>query len=431
VTRTPVEDIVEFLSFSSTPSDRVQELTKVRPREWERILQWLDDAGLTFYFLEKLKSTKTDAVPAQVLSRLQRNFAANQRRVVDMSRRFGILNRRFEEAGVRYAVLKGLSLVPHFCPDANLRHQSDFDYLVDDQSLPAAQRVLVEAGYHQKASVSKHQLIFVIPGTGEASRSGEQYSAEAPHAVELHPDAWDSELCTLIAMPKRFSGERTRLYHGSGWVFPALTEEEAFLLQVLHACQHLFTYWIRMSNLFEIGYFLNQRVSDTALWNRIEQQVGDNPVLREFVVVITELVEKLFAAPLPELVRAWGPRIRPAPRVWIENYAKPWAFCELPAYEFRWFPKAKLVRFLHQQYRDPSAERLLVRNHWLRSSRLSRMAAAAKERPSLVLDVGWWKRQLLIRRSLFHALASLRYFCEIPRWRRLNQARMQVVSRDV
>ena len=54
--RTPAEDIVEFLSFSKAPSERVEELKKVSPREWEHVLGWLDDAGLAFYFLQKLKS---------------------------------------------------------------------------------------------------------------------------------------------------------------------------------------------------------------------------------------------------------------------------------------------------------------------------------------------------------------------------------------
>jgi len=431
VRRTPAEEIVEFLSFSSTPSNHVEKLKKVSPREWEHLLQWLDDSGLAFYFLQKLKNTNSDAVPSWVISRLEGNFAANQRRVADMSLRFDVLNQKFNEAGVRYAVLKGLSLVPQFCPDVTLRHQSDFDYLIDDQSLSAAQRVLVEAGYSEKVPESSQKFVFLMPGT-RASRSGEQYSAQAPHAVELHLDPWDSEdMHRLPAMPRQFSVERTRMQRVSGFSFPALTEEDAFLLQVLHACQHLFTYWIRMSCFFEIGYFLNQRTSDTSLWNRIEQQVGDNLVLREFVVVITELVAKLFRAPVPELVRAWGARIRPAPRVWLESYARPWAFCELPAYEFRWFPKAKLTLFLYQQYRDDCAEKHVMRNRLLTLSRMARMAAAAKEKPSLILDVGWWRRQLLIRRSLFHALAGLRYLCEIPRWRWLNRARMRAASTNV
>jgi len=63
VRRTPAEDIVEFFG---TLSDRVKELNKVSPGEWEHGLRWLDDAGLAFYFLEKLKRTNTDAVPAPV-----------------------------------------------------------------------------------------------------------------------------------------------------------------------------------------------------------------------------------------------------------------------------------------------------------------------------------------------------------------------------
>ncbi len=430
--RTAAEDIVGLLSFSTDPgAARLKGFSKVSRREWEQTLRWLDDAGLALYFLQKLKNGSQDAVPAWVLSHLERNFAANQQRVADMSHRFGFLNQKLEAAGVRYAVLKGLSLIPQFCPDATLRHQSDFDYLVDDQSLLAAQRVLIEVGYCQKASPSKQEFIFLMPGMGQGWRSAAQYSTQAPHGVELHLDIWDSDLRTLPVMPRQFSVQRTRIQRWNGFAFPALSDEDAFLLQVLHACQHLFTYWIRMSCLWEIGYFLNQRASDVSLWNQVAEQVGDNLTLREFVVVITELVAKLFQAPLPDLVRAWGRRIRPGPRVWIDSYARPWAFCELPAYEFRVFPRAKLALFLHQQYTDACAQKHVTRNRLLTFGRISRIASAAKNKPSLVLDAGWWKRQLLIRRSLFHALAGLRYVCEIPRWRRLNRARMRAASMDV
>jgi hypothetical protein len=198
----------------------------------------------------------------------------------------------------------------------------------------------------------------------------------------------------------------------------------------VHACNHFFAYWIRMSSLYEIGYFLNWRASDTSLWDRIEQRVGDNLVLQELVVVVTELVAKLFVVPLPSLVQVWGLRIRPASRVWIESYARHWAFCEPPVYQFRLFPRAKLVLFLHQQYKDPCADKALVRNRVLTFSRFSRIASSVKEKPSLMLDAAWWKRQLLIRRSLFHALAGLRYLCEIPRWRWLNRARMRSACLD-
>ena len=264
-----------------------------------------------------------------------------------------------------------------------------------------------------------------------ASRGPEQYSARAPHAVELHLDIWDSEKHGLPSMPSLFSVNRTRTHQWNGLAFPALADEDAFLLQVLHACHHLFTFWIRMSCLFEIGFFLNQRSSDTSLWNRVEQRVSDNLMLREFVVVITELVAKLFAAPIPRLVRDWGQVIRPATRVWIENYARQCAFGEVPCYELCLLPRAKLVLFLHQQYEGACVQKHSVRRRLIKFSPLSRIASSIQDKPSLILNAGWWKRQRIIRRSLFHALAGLRYLCEIPRWRWLNRARIRSYSAKV
>ena len=427
--RNPGQEIVDFLSFSSAAKHDHAGLRNFRERDWRRASKWLDDSGLAFYFLRKLKQTNArEAVPTWVMNRLEQSFADNQQRVGEMSRRFDSLNRKFNDAGVRYVVLKGLSLVPEYCPDANLRHQGDFDYLVDDQSLSTAQRIVGDAGYNPKPSASSQEYIFVSRGTGTATRSPEQYSARAPHAVELHLDIWDSEQHGLPSMPGLFSVERTRIHQRNGLTFPGLPDEDAFLLQVLHACQHLFTYWIRMSSLFEIGFFLNQRGTDASLWNRVEQRVGDNLMLREFVVVITELVAKLFAAPIPLPIRAWGQTMRPATRVWIERYARHCAFCEIPSYELCFLPKAKLVLFLQQQYENTGVREHPARKRLTEFPRLSRMVLSLKEKPSLVLNAGWWKRQLFIRRSLFHTLAGLRYLCEIPRWRWLNRTKMRPAS---
>jgi hypothetical protein len=432
VRRAPSEDVVEFLSFSSDPLERANTLGAFSVRQWEHVLEWLNDAGLAFYFLQKLKNTDTTCrVPSWVMSCLERNFAANQQRVSDMSVRFAFLNQQFNEAGVRYAVLKGISHVPQFCPDATLRYQADFDYLIDDTSFLAAQRVLLGAGYRLKLPHTSQEFIFLPTESGEHGRNADQYSAGAPHAVELHLDVWDRDWYQLPSIPRLFFVERTRIHLSNGFAFPALVDEDAFLLQVLHSYLHSVTFWMRMSWLFEIGYFLNERASDTSLWNRIEDRVGDNLVLRELVVIVTELVSKLFAPRLPSLVRNWSRRIRPGPRIWIETYARHWAFSEAPIYRFCFFPRAKLVLFLHQQYADASAQNHSVRNRLLPSTRLSCIASALRNKPSLLLQADWWKRQLLIRRGLFHALAGLRYVCEIPRWLWLNRTATHSASQDV
>lgn len=417
--------VIEFLSFDTQFCDCIPEFKKFRATKWRYALQFLNDTGMAFYFLRRLKDTRTEgSIPTWVISQLECDFGANQRRVEVMSRRFDLINRKFNDAGVRYAVLKGVSLVPEFCPSAPLRHQGDFDYLVDERSLPVAYRALEEAGYRTKPRFSNQEFIFLPLASGSAPRGSEQYSSQAPHAVELHLDIWDAVQHRLPPLPNLFSVERITTHQWNGLEFPVLTDEDAFLVQVLHACQHLFTYWIRISCLLEIGFFFERRAADTALWNRVAQRVGDNLMLREFVVVISELVAQIFVAPLPSLVRVWGNGVRPATRVWIEHYAQDCAFCEVPAYDFRLFPKAKLILFLHRQYRDDMpAGKVLVRNRLIPSSRLGRIVSSVRNNPSLILNRLWWKRQLLLRRAMFHALSGLRYLCEIPRWLWLNRHR--------
>jgi len=389
-------------------------------------LSWLNDHGLAFYFLQRLEDTSaSNNLPEPVISYLKNNFAANQMRVRHMLAQFEILNQKFTERGIRYAVMKGFSLVPQFCADSSLRHQSDLDYLIDKSSWSAAQQVVIEAGYKPKEQTKSEDLVFLKPDMGMASRGAEQYQARAPHTVELHLDIWDSDSYGLPSLCSFFSVARsdTRLFNGLR--FPALTEEDAFLLQVLHAAGHLFGYWIRLSCLFEIGYFLNQRHSDTAFWKRVERRIDTNMILREFVVIVSELVHELFAPPLPLLILAWQPLLRPGARVWMENYARNWLFGKLPIHQFCLFPRTKFVLFLQQQYRTEVIPEHLVRKRVIPTARLPGIASALKRQPSLLLNRNWWKHKLVVRRSLFHALAGLRYVCEIPRWRWLNRASLQ------
>jgi hypothetical protein len=428
----PAARIVAFLSYSSDPGTCAHELTHLNRKEWERIFTWLDFSGLAFYFLQKLKQTNTTyAIPASVMSHLERNFEANRERVSYMSQRFTFLSQKFNDAGIRYAVLKGFSIVPEFCPDPLFRYQGDFDYLVEERSVSEAQRILVEAGYRAKPSPSSQEFIFVPLEMGEPSHRPDQYYARTPHGVELHLDIWDSDLDRIWLVPRLLCVERAVTRQFNGLRFPALADEDAFLLQVLHTCHHLFSHWVRMSCLFEIGYFLSRRAVDMELWSRVEQRVGESVVLREFVVVVTELAAQLFEAPLPQVVRDWSSRIRPGPRVWIDNYARHWAFGEMPIHQFSLFPRAKLVHLLHQEYRDDTRAQTTAPVHSvLPPSRLSRIATSIRKQPWILLNITWWRRNLLIQRSMFHVLAGLRYFFEIPRWTLLKWARMRLASQD-
>jgi hypothetical protein len=421
VKSTPAEAVVGFLSFSGDRRNSLVAMEMFTPRQWTHILQWLDDAGLAFYFLQRMKDEHASgSVPPSVVSRLERDFSCNQLRIEEMERRFDAINREFNEADVHYTVIKGFSLVPQFCPRATLRHQADLDYLVDEQSLQVAGRLLTAAGYHSKISRSSKESIFVSSEKAP-SRGEEQYSAHSTHAVELHTEIWDDDMHGVLEIPKLFSVTQARTQHWNGLTFPAQVDEDAFLLQVLHACHHLFTQWIRLSSLFEIGYFLHHRASDRPLWSGIEQRVADNSVLREFVVIVTEMAAGLFAAPIPEVVQGWSASLRPGPRIWIDNYARDWALSGLPVYEFTLFPQSKLALFLLHQYKSASrGER--SQPHHQSPSRLKRIAGLIKTNPALVWNAEWWRRQHLFRRSIFYTLSELRYLAEIPRWQWRNRA---------
>src|SRR3984957_6512403 len=154
------EAIIRYLSFSEGFAEGQASLAGFSLRGWQQTFEWLDNANLALCLLQKLRDTHDDrTVPSAVLSRLEANYSNNQLRVAEMASQFAVVNERFRQSGVHYAVVKGFSLVPDFCPDAGLRQQSDLDYLVDEQSLPAAQRILRELGFFVKAHTAE-QWIF-------------------------------------------------------------------------------------------------------------------------------------------------------------------------------------------------------------------------------------------------------------------------------
>src|SRR5262249_24229473 len=142
----PAEEGVRFLSFSGEANDSLRVLARLSDRDWSRVRQWLDNSGLTLYFLQKLNDAgATDTLPKKVLSQLERDFASNRRRVAMLSRCFAAVNCSFDDAGIRYAVVKGFSLVPDFCASADLRYQGDFDYLIQVDSLPTVRQIILDA----------------------------------------------------------------------------------------------------------------------------------------------------------------------------------------------------------------------------------------------------------------------------------------------
>jgi len=129
------------------------------------------------------------------------------------------------------------------------------------------------------------------------------------------------------------------------------------------------------------------------------------------------MAAKIFACPVPSLVSRWAGDLRPGARLWLDKYARTWVFSDFPVYELSLFPTSQLVRFLYQQYSPDGAFDDSTTQATPRSSLPFRMLSAIKRNPALLLNGQWWRQQRLLRRTLFHGLATFRYACEIPRWR--------------
>lgn len=385
------------------------------PREWDRAADWLRDSGIALYFLQRLKDThSTEVLPPRTLARLEANYDLNKQRIACMANTFSILNQKFNEAGVRYAVVKGFSLIPDFCADPCLRVQSDLDYLIDEESFGRAEEIVLHGGYSWTHRVG-HEVMYSPSSLRKARSEEDQFRPDVLHTIELHLGIVDTEH-DLSLGERPFVTQSVRSLTWNGTIFHALQDEEAFLLQVRHAFIHLVNYWPRLSWLFEIGYFLERKVNDSEFWIRLKQTIGDNVVLRDVVVVVAELTAQIFRTPLSSTLRNWSEILRPGARVWIENYAREWILAAAPGAIFRPFSPSKFVLFLHQQFMSDERSQQKSSRVWLlHPPRLKRVMLSIRNKPSLIMDSHYWWR------GLFHANSGLRYLLEIPRWRYLNR----------
>ena len=106
-----------------------------------------------------------------------------------MAEEFDLLNRRFERAGIEYAVWKGFALIPEYCPDACLRPSYDYDYIISPNAWDGAQQTLLAAGYACRSEPgTRSELTFLPPASlRRLSHAGlGLYSTTIPRKVELH-----------------------------------------------------------------------------------------------------------------------------------------------------------------------------------------------------------------------------------------------------
>ena len=403
------EHIVDFLGYREKGGS-VSTLEGFKPREWRRVLPWLDSSGLALYFLRRVEDMRTGRVlPEGVLARLRQNLDDNCERTAALTEEMRAIHQRLSANAVEFAVLKGYSLVPEYCPSPGLRHQCDLDYVVSPNDLHRASHVLLTMGYSR---VRRSPAYTFTRRTGDLPTRTEIYKAGLNYSVELHTSLWENdEVAGLEQLPEVLA--RRQFHRTAGLVFPALSPEDRFIYQCMHVLSHTLQFWIRLAWLYEIANFLVQPRMDASFWRLVDKRIeGREPVARA-VHFVTLLAEKLFGVEVSHLREDAYPAIT----LWVNEYGSEWALHDLPG--------SKLSLFLFREFMDEK--------QW---QQLERQRLFPLHRPHAAMQHGVWQAGRSLRaqfaeyryagqRLAFHVRETWRYLREKPEWHRSVQALQQ------
>jgi len=420
--------IVDCLRLRGDPPD-VDRLRQYSERDWRRTLLWLDHAGLTLYLLRRLQSLKAaDVLPASIFRRFQHNLAQNQRRFDDMVDQFATINERFNQAGVNFAVVKGFSLTPEFCPDASLRTPSDLDYLIDKQSLPLARRVLEEAGYTQQR-VTDIEVKFRRRSSRIPTRSDDAYSIETKPLVELHLGFWNQRSTGIVLAEPKFRLDQTVTQEWRGLRFPVLSKEDAFILQIMHVFQHVLEGWVKLCWLLEIGYFITAQSLDDIFWDRVDVRAQEVPLLAEFGALVTGLAGTVFRATKPPTAACWAQQLSPAARCWAERYGRTWAMEDHPMDSSGLFASTKLCIFLQWEFLpNRLAQREMTRRRLFPWKSPENAVPHDNKTTAGFFRAIRLQSLFVIQRLIFHLGSDIRFLWELRHWREPNRRAIVIPS---
>jgi Uncharacterised nucleotidyltransferase len=390
-------------------------------REWDFALAWLDLSGLAIYFHERTRSADgLHALPGRVREELEKRRAGNRLRNEAILDEFRTFIGAFEQAGVKYAVLKGISLLPDYCPEMEFRTQYDHDVLVAPESLSAARRVLESAGFHAKIEEGESPLIYrrAEPEIRFSQKSDALYSPRLGRSIDLHQTFWEEgEERIHVSLSNDFL-ERGQLRCWEGISFRALRDEDSLLFQILHAFKHILRNWCRVSVFLEIAWFVNRRSADFAFWQSFARRIENVRWAREATFIVFTLSEQLFGAVIPAPLRvSLSSPLAPALHLWIERYGQHSAVSN--------FHDDKCSLFLHREFiDDPSDWAMIRRRRLFPWHRPHRPPAVVFQRGFSALGKMWMEKTHALRRLRFHGLAGLRYALEYPRWIVLRRMRL-------
>ncbi|MGI8782886.1 MAG: nucleotidyltransferase family protein [Acidobacteriota bacterium] len=270
--------------------------------EWNQLLRFLDENGLTLLFRRRADPS---GLPVWVQQRLAGDYRNNCERYEAISAQQSLLVDRMAERGIEVAVLKGIPLATQLYPDPCDRVQYDLDFYVEPEQLLLAVEACIELGYQVEPDQTSDHVSLTPASASEYLWDGDFFRPNIPLKIELHDRLWDSryhiDLAGVFASPVMVRsavapatavslGLKSSQAGRACSTACVLATSNHFLFIQLHFFRHLFQNQVRLSHLYE-AVTLDPADASDAL-----RQSG---ILRQIFFVNCSLAARLFGPELP------------------------------------------------------------------------------------------------------------------------------------
>ena len=154
-----------------------------QPLDWDWLLAMSERHGLLPLLFTHLKAQAADLVPASQLETLRQRFQENLSSSMGLT---GVLHKvlsLFHSHGVEAIPYKGPVLAQQFYGNLALRPFSDLDLLIRHRDVPAAARLLLDAGFHPESGAAVPAADGSLGAAGQFAFVGENGAL-----VELHSE---------------------------------------------------------------------------------------------------------------------------------------------------------------------------------------------------------------------------------------------------
>ena len=417
------EEIVRTMRMGGMPGDCEDRILRIRPAQWEGALSWLRRSGLALYWWSRIKSGQIEsAVPETIRRRLDGDLQENGTRLSAMAEEFHALLKLFKDTGVPYVVLKGFALTPEYCPDPAIRNQYDFDFLVDAVSVSRLNQAFRRADFIHKPRRSSSEPIeyFHSQRRPVVPKSlNKLYSPGLHRTVEIHTSLWESNTEKIHFILPNDNLSRAVLKTWNGITFFSLAPEEALVLQILHIFRHILNNQCRLSHLFELAIFMNCHSGQNPIWPDFQSLVQKDDRLMEASGIVFSLATGLFQSTVASEATAFSvDKLSSASAFWIRRWGIKSALSN--------FGASKSSLYLHSLFVDSESDWREIRQRRLFPiQKPTTVARASNSDISSLLTAHSRQFAHVMRRSLFHGVAALKYAWGLPEWRRATKSEVR------